>query len=85
MNFARKFFSLKSKAPQQNDTTTEERLTIETTDIIASSLLSATKYAKTAAYNKIEIKGIAQVNRNFRAARPCTQAIIATARPIITI
>ena len=43
MAFARKFFSLKSMAPQANDTTTELRRIIDTMESIDSSLLSATK------------------------------------------
>lgn len=57
--FERRFFSRKSIAPQTNDTTTDERRIIETTDIIASSRLSAVRYAKSAAESKIDIIGIA--------------------------
>ena len=57
--FERRFFSLKSIAPQANDTTTEPRRIIDTTDIIASPSDSATKYAKSAAERNNEIRGIA--------------------------
>jgi hypothetical protein len=57
--FERRFFSLKSIAPQANDTTTEPRRIIDTTDIIASPSDSATKYARSAAERKSEMRGMA--------------------------
>ena len=42
---------------------TELRLTSETTDIIESDSLSDVKYAKSAMQMKIEISGIAQLQR----------------------
>ena len=40
---ARRFRSRKSRAPQANDTTTDPRRIIETTEIMASASLRATK------------------------------------------
>jgi hypothetical protein len=57
--FERRFFSLKSIAPQINETTTDERRIIDTTDIIASLWLSAVRYARSAAESRIDIIGIA--------------------------
>ena len=60
--FARRFFSWKRKTPQINDTTTELRRIIEMMDSKESSLLSAMKYAKSAAESSMDIIGIAHVH-----------------------
>ena len=64
MAFARRFFSCRSSAPQLNDTTTEPRRIIETTDIIDSLSDKETKYARSAAESRIEIIGMAHDQRN---------------------
>ena len=64
MAFARRFFSRRSSAPQLNDTTTEPRRIIETTDIIDSLSDSEMKYARSAAESSIEIIGMAHDQRN---------------------
>ena len=51
--------SPKSSAPQPNDTTTEERLIIATTAIIAEASPKACRYAISPAVSSIEIIGIA--------------------------
>ena len=82
--FAFKFFSRNSTAPQANDTTTEPRRIIDTTDIIASLSDKATKYAKSAAESSSEIIGIAHDQRHFNASRPLHNAMTATVIAIIT-
>lgn len=58
---ARRFLSLKIKAPHMNETMTDPRLTSDTMDIIESGSLSEVKYAKSAMQMNTDIRGIAQL------------------------
>lgn len=60
----RRFLSLKMMAAHVNDIITELLLTRETTEIIESGSFKDVKYAKSPMQMNIDIKGIAQLQRN---------------------
>ena len=62
--FARRLRSLKMRTPQAKDMMTELRRTNDTTDIMEEGSFRDVKYAKSPMQMKMDISGMAQLQRN---------------------